>query len=230
MLAAVAEGERRALARCFDGTEEGAIEAARVASQRASELGRAALEREPPPSPIACERGCHACCSAKIIIAAPEALRIAAYLRATRSAGELDALVAKVREVDAVTHGLSRAERAALNVPCPLLDEGICSIYEVRPLVCRGWTSLDAAACARHFTDPEREPSAPVYAQSHELAGAVLAGLKGAVGDVGLDGALLEFVAALRVVLERPNAGARWLQGLFALKTAHDREVMTGGA
>ncbi len=83
LLTAVAEGERKALRPLFDRGPEGAIEAAASASARAAELERAALAKEPPTTPIACARGCPACCVSKVAVVAPEVLRIAAHLRAT---------------------------------------------------------------------------------------------------------------------------------------------------
>lgn len=229
LLAAVAEGERRALGPLFDRGEEGAIAAAAAASDRAAELMDAALAREPPPRPIACAKGCSPCCVSKVVVVAPEVMRVAAHLRRTLDPEALAALADRVREAHARTQGLTRAERAVAGVPCPLLVDGACSVHEVRPLLCRGWTSLDAAACAAHFADPEGAPVPPAHAPGYELASAVLAGLGRAAIDAGQDGALLEFVAALRVALDRPNAGARWTARLGVFAVARDTEGATTG-
>jgi Putative zinc- or iron-chelating domain len=225
LLAAVAEGERRALRSLFDRGPEGAVLAAAAASQRAAELERAAIAREPPPAPIACAKGCPSCCVSKVAVVAPEVLRIADHLRRTLDEGALAALTARVHAADERTRGLTRRERAEAGVPCPLLEEGACSIHEVRPLICRGWSSLDAAACERHFGDPEGAPVPPAYAPAYELASAVLAGLGGAAIDAGRDGALLELVAALRIALDRPNAAARWDARLPVFALARDAET-----
>lgn len=224
LLAAVAEGERRALRPSFDRGEEGAIAAAAAASGRAAELMDAALSREPPPAPIACKKGCAACCVSKVVVVAPEVIRIADHLRRTLDPDSLSALMDRVRAADERTRGLSRRERAHAGVPCPLLVDDACSIHAVRPLLCRGWTSLDADACARHFADPDNMPVPPAHAPAYELASAVLAGLGRAAADAGLDGRLLELVAALRIALERPNAAARWLARLPVFATARDDE------
>ncbi len=186
---------------------------------------RAALVREPPPAPIACAPGCPSCCVSKVAVVAPEVLRIAAHLRATRGPDALDALVARVAAADARTHGLTRALRAREGVPCPLLADGACSVHAVRPLLCRGWTSLDARACERHFADPDHARVAPAYPVAYELASAVLAGLGRAAIDAGRDGALLELTAALRIALERPTAGDRWDAGRPVFVPAHDDEA-----
>jgi hypothetical protein len=227
LLAAVAEGERKALRPLLDGRgSEGAIAAAAAAGERAAELIRAATAREPPPLPIACAPGCPSCCVAKIGVVAPEVLRIAAYLRETLDPEALAALSDRVQATDAVTRGLGRANRARSGVPCPLLtEEGSCSVHPVRPLLCRGWTSLDASACERHFADPDNTPTAPAFTVAHELASAVLAGLGTAARDAGRDGALLELVAALRIALTHPDAAGRWEAGRPVFVPARDADA-----
>ncbi|MFT3776143.1 MAG: YkgJ family cysteine cluster protein [Minicystis sp.] len=228
LLAAIAEGERRALRSHFDHGEQGLIDAAAAASDRAAELQRASLASEPPLTPVACQKGCAACCVSKVVVVAAEVIRIADHLRRTLDPDALAALVARVRAADEQTRGLTRRERAIAAVPCPLLVDDACSVHEVRPLLCRGWTSLDVSACAQHFADPAHAPVPPAHAPSYELASAVLAGLGRAAIDAGLDGSLLEFVAALRIALERENAAARWRARLPVFSTARDTESPPG--
>jgi hypothetical protein len=226
LLAGVAEGERKALRALFDRGPEGAVAAASEASGRAAELERAALAKEPPPVPIACGPGCPSCCVAKVAVVAPEVLRIVAHLRATLDAEALAALTARVRLADGETRGLTRAQRIGAGIHCPLLSGGSCSVHSVRPLLCRGWTSLDRAACERHFADPDEAPVAPAYAVGYELASAVLGGLGRAALDAGRDGSLLELTAALRIALEVPNAAERWDAGRPVFAPAHDAEAV----
>src|SRR5262249_3572000 len=94
-----------------------------------------------------------------------------------------------------------------------------------RPLLCRGWTSLDAAACARHFADPERVPAAPSHRVGYELCAAVLAGLGRAALDAGRDGRLVGVTAAPRLALELPDAGDRWDARLPVFSQALDAEA-----
>ncbi|WP_199026600.1 YkgJ family cysteine cluster protein [Ralstonia sp. ASV6] len=87
---------------------------------------------------VACERGCSACCHINISITETEAQIIEAQTgrRYTR-------LPAPVRHPEGKFTG----------APCPFLADGACSIYSVRPFVCRHHLSfnLDAYWCA-----PER--------------------------------------------------------------------------
>ena len=225
-LAAIAESEAIAVARALRSSRSpetpGALAA--TAAERAESLTREALAREAAPPPIACVPGCPSCCASKVLVIAPEIVRIAEHLRATLEASELAALLERVDEAAQRTRGLSRIERAKSGVTCPLLVDRSCSVHAVRPIVCRAWTSFDRAGCERHFVDPEAFPLPPRYEAQYELGNAVLAGLgKGAV-LAGLEGAPLELIAALRIALRRPNAAERWLQGLPVFSTARDAE------
>lgn len=251
ILEGIADGERAALGPLLARRDEpAAIEAAAQALARAEALAEASMATEPPgarvnvsrdaafagpsdvgrdaafagPS-IACRAGCAACCVSKVLVLAPEVLRIARHLRDTLDEAALAALLERVRAADARTRGLSRQERAVAAVPCPLLDEGgACSVHAARPLVCAGWTSIDVTACHRHFNAPGDVPAAPMHPPTYEIANAVLAGLGWAAKEQGLDAAPLELIAALRIALERPNAGARWLRGLAVFALARDPE------
>ncbi len=228
LLRAVAEGEARALLPLIARGEEGAIEAAGAAADRAEQLVAGALASEPPDAPIACGKGCSTCCQAKVLVVAPEVLRIAAHLRETLDEGALGALLDRVREADAKTRGLSREARAEAHVPCPLLDsEGGCSVHAARPLVCRSWTSYDAGACEGYWEAPSGRLTPPQYAVGYELTQAVLAGLGKACFSAGRDGTPLELIAALRIALERPNAGERWHRRLPVLQMARDAEWLS---
>jgi hypothetical protein len=227
LLAAVAEGERRALAPILarDDDDDAPAEAARLALDRALELTRAALAREPPSRPIACAKGCSSCCVAKVVVTPPEALRIAAHLRRTLDPAALAVVSARIAAADDRARGLTRARRFEAKIPCPLLaEDGSCSVHEVRPLICAGWTSLDVSACERYFAAEGAGASAPTYGLGYEIAGAILAGLVQACGDAGLDGTLLELIAALRIALARPTASERWRRRLPVFALARDAE------
>jgi hypothetical protein len=223
VLLGIAHGESRVARAALEKGPDGVTEAAELAAARASALCRASLAAAPPPSPLACAPGCSFCCRVKVLVMAPEAIRIAEQLRRANAPGEVAAVAERVREVDAATRGKTRRERAGAAVACPLLVDGRCSVYEVRPLLCRGWNSLDARACERWLHDPT-SPAAPIHAASHEVANAVLAGLGLGGREVGLDATPLELVAALRVALENPDAAERLLAGDPLFQPARDAE------
>jgi len=220
LLGAVAEGERKVLGPLVATDPIGAAE---EASRRAEELIARASAKEPPPLPVACGPRCPSCCVSKVVVAAPEILRIAAYLRDRLAPEELEVLRSRVRAADDRSRDLSRRERAVAGIACPLLVEGSCSVHPVRPLICRAWTSLDRRACEQHFANPDGAPVAPAHTLVHELGGAVLGGLTLACADAGRDADLLELNAALRIALDHPDASGRWTLGRPVFSPAHDR-------
>lgn len=124
-------------------------EAARLEEQRAIETGQT----------ISCRMGCAACCRMLVPLSAPEAFALHDYLsqlpadqrdRVTSRINETTArlsqegLLDPLREVadspDALPDdALDPINRAyyALRIPCPFLENEICSIYEARPAACR---------------------------------------------------------------------------------------------
>ncbi|MEZ4599535.1 MAG: YkgJ family cysteine cluster protein [Syntrophotaleaceae bacterium] len=74
------------------------------------------------PSQLACRRGCDACCT-HIGVSAVEALALSLAV-SSLPADEAAAL----RE---------RAARMEAGDACPLLAEGICLLYQARPIICR---------------------------------------------------------------------------------------------
>ncbi len=97
---------------------------------------------------IACGVGCGACCCVNVAILQPEAHNIAAHLHRTCSVAELNELRVRMEQMLVVICGLDDEERIATSQPCVFLDQqGSCSIYPVRPVLCRSITSTCASAC-----------------------------------------------------------------------------------
>ena len=97
---------------------------------------------------IACAPGCGACCVVNVTVLRPEALAIAAWLRANRDSAALAELRRRMDAFIIAISGLDDDERIAIRRDCVFLDAGgSCSIYPVRPLLCRSITSTDADAC-----------------------------------------------------------------------------------
>ncbi|MBX7200620.1 MAG: YkgJ family cysteine cluster protein [Rhodospirillaceae bacterium] len=96
---------------------------------------------------LACRRGCAHCCHQGVTVTAPEAFHIAGILR--RAPGRAAAFL----EAELATRGLSRGERWRARIPCPFLHNSECTIYESRPLSCRGAVSRDVGACVAGYVD-----------------------------------------------------------------------------
>lgn len=202
-------------------TPEGLTEAARRLMALTSQLVARLLSLAPEGA-VACQPGCDHCCHQIVGVSAPEVLAIFEHLQSTRSAAELERLKAHVELLHERSRGLSSAERLSPEHPCVFLDGGRCSIYDVRPLACRGVNSLDAADCERRLKDAEAR--AEFLAKGHggrcyvaplHAFRAVSTGLQLALAELyRLDPRGLELTAAMHVLFQGdPSMATAWLGG-----------------
>jgi hypothetical protein len=157
----------------------------------------------------ACRKGCSFCCHLLVSTSAPEVLAIAQYVRERFTDEEQAALLQRIDAVIEATAGMTRDERMDCKVPCPLLQNGECSIYEVRPIACRAWHSFDVVQCEMDFHSPAGkgvQVDTSVLLSGH----AVLEGLEIAVRHQRYDSRELELVHGLKVALQDPSLLHNW--------------------
>ncbi len=176
----------------------------------------------PSPQPIACRAGCSHCCNSREIHVAP--------IEATAVFQAIGALSNEYQQrIRDVAHGQSgqkdqdhAAERPLAQLPCPLLEDGVCLIYEQRPMVCRGFNSFDAVVCER-----KKNGDATAEIKGHAVPDAVwqaaLRGLQRGSVDLGRSGDLLDLTRALEIMFENPDAIADWATGGKILDGAKSR-------
>jgi hypothetical protein len=170
------------------------------------------LKHTPSESRPACSAGCAFCCAIPVAVSPPEALYIAACLRATLSAKEQVEIRARLRTRVEERQGWTVDERWARKRFCIFLREDWhCGIYSIRPLACRGYSSLSRAACEEVFTD--KGDCVRVHAVVRELAAGVIYGLVLASKELGLEWGRHEIEAAVLRALETPDAAERWARG-----------------
>jgi len=177
-------------------------------------------------SPLACQRGCAACCLLRVAATAPEVFLVARFLRAVapRLLERGVDLIGQIREADARTRGLDEPARAALHLRCPFIAQGVCVIYKVRPLACRGHASHDARACIDAVAGRRSEP-VPV-SQGHLMVRALVQNaLQSALRDAALPWGLYELNHALLLALDDEGSEAAWLAGQDVLAPAALNEV-----
>lgn len=161
----------------------------------------------------ACEAGCVWCCYQRVTATPAEVLRIVDYLHETLMPDEVQTLHERIRTVDAITRGLTPQERLRLRLGCPLLVEGRCAAYHVRPLTCRGYTSSDAAVCQHKLDHPEQHVRVEADPVRYLFCQGVLNGLNDGLAASGLESGMLELNAALHIALDAPMLPKEWLDG-----------------
>jgi len=107
-------------------------------------------------APCACKPGCDYCCRGLVTATLPELTAIVTEVESWPP-DRRKRLDSRIGEYQAQADQYWKGERLALVAECPFLDDGRCSIYEIRPLHCRSSSSYSADACKRQLEDPEVE-------------------------------------------------------------------------
>ncbi len=134
---------------------------------------------------ISCKKGCAACCRMLVPVSAPEAFALRDMLAkmpagrrqatvmnvaAARARLEQAGLLARLTEIAETGRQLSDEEMEpinrdyyALRMPCPFLENEVCSIYEDRPAACRELlVTSPAEFCQDMVSNPVRPLPVPV--------------------------------------------------------------------
>lgn len=121
---------------------------------------------------LACGAGCGSCCCAHVGVEIPEAFAILRHLRETKSEDAFAVLMERVEAVALQVGHLQPGPRWEAQVSCAFLDAQTqsCSIYPVRPLACRGYTSTDLAACEASTRTRDHDLPIPADGERHVRA------------------------------------------------------------
>jgi len=165
------------------------------------------------PDKTECKVGCAWCCYQLTEVMPAEALVIADHLRATRSHEELEAVKQRIVDTDNVTRGMDHDQRFEAIMPCPFLENNMCSVYEVRPITCRAWNSEDVSKCKAALENPDKLISTRSDAIQLRCYAIVKDALMKGTDRVGMESDPVELTAALRIALEAPDALKRWAAG-----------------
>ncbi|MEN8201075.1 MAG: YkgJ family cysteine cluster protein [Bacteroidota bacterium] len=104
-----------------------------------------------------CKKGCSWCCHQMVYAVTHEFLYISHFVQNNLSREKGQRILEKARDKVMQTMNKSMKEQALLKIPCPFLDLGKCSIYQVRPMACRIYLSSSVRACKREFDEPTNE-------------------------------------------------------------------------
>lgn len=166
----------------------------------------------PVPQPPACQPGCDSCCHNQVELTAPEALLLGSYLAAKIPAENLQPLLARVETSEAGRAGKTKVQLAALRaeLPCPFLKDSRCSVYEVRPLMCRSMHSLEAESCRRELADPNLN-LVEFYSHRHIINLSISQGLIDACLAMGYEPGPVDLTLAMRHYFSRSDLAESWL-------------------
>ncbi len=100
---------------------------------------------------VSCKSGCDRCCSRLVVTTRIEGLALADYLYGyshrdiEKTEKDISLHAEKLRNfMESLSADSPKNETwFSYNIPCPFLEDSICSVYDARPLSCRTYHSLD---------------------------------------------------------------------------------------
>jgi Fe-S-cluster containining protein len=171
----------------------------------------------PPHRPV-CRAGCHWCCAMPVVVRPWEALYIARRLQEQLTREQMEACLADLRQRVATPVVPNTRWCAFLNA------EGMCAIYQVRPLMCRGYTSSSADECEQAYHNVIEEQT-HVGITLQMLASRIGQGVDEATEAYHLESGLYELESAVLRALETPDAAGRWAKGERVFTGCHPVDV-----
>lgn len=163
---------------------------------------------------IACTAGCSYCCYYKVEARAPEVLAIQQFIETqftpAQKARVLRQAALNVAEVKNLSHG----QHLTVNQACPLLEDGRCSGYSVRPSKCRNFHAKDVEGCKQSFDEPTNLSIPNSFIEAVALAAnGTLTGFEQAQEGSGLDPRVYDLNSALLDAFANPKASKRMRSG-----------------
>lgn len=184
--------------------------------------GNVEIEAEAYPA-VACHKGCATCCTLRVTATAPEILLIARFLRWAKFPGQELNLTKRLAKANQATCGLDEEQRVKLRQRCPFIERGVCMIYPVRPLACRGHACYDRQACVDAARG--RTESIPISEPHRIFRGLIQNALQSTFRDAGYAWGIYELNQALTIAMNDESCQKRWIAGQDVFKPARITDV-----
>jgi Fe-S-cluster containining protein len=177
---------------------------------------------------VACRSGCNYCCMFPVAASAPEVLAIATFVRERFDEERQAALDARVEVNIAATDGMDMSERDRVRLDCPFLEAGKCTVYEVRPVACRGFSSYSVEECREDFEHPGTGVEVHANGLRELVYGAIREGLAIAFKSASAEHRLLELVRAYKIASEDSTLAETWRSRPEAFEATTGASVFPG--
>jgi len=184
--------------------------------------GNVAIQAEGYPE-VACHKGCASCCTLRVTATAPEILLIVRYIRWADANDNTLNLAKRVIKANQATRGLNETQRLKLKRPCPFIVRGVCAIYPVRPLACRGHACYDKRACLAAAAG--KLDNIPISEPHNLMRSLIQNAMQSALRDAGCAWASYELILSLHMALENAQCAEFWLAGQDVFASARVAEV-----
>jgi Fe-S-cluster containining protein len=147
-----------------------------------------------------CRKGCSFCCRKPgVLVSIPELVRVLVHVREHFDDASIASLRERARIYAERVEGRDVNRPTSESVPCPLLAGDLCSVYEARPLVCRGYNSTNADDCRRAHADPG--VLVPTFAPLKDVTDGATVGMLQRLEEAKYSAAMVDLGTALHMAL-----------------------------
>ena len=163
-----------------------------------------------------------------VAASAPEVLAIATFVRERFDEDRQTALNARIEANIVATAGMDMSERDRVRLDCPFLEGGKCSVYDVRPIACRGYSSYSVEDCREDYEHPGTGVEVHTNGLRELVFGAIREGLAVACKSASVEHRLLELVRAYKIASEDSTLALTWRGRPEVFETATGATVFPG--
>ena len=136
---------------------------------------------------IHCRKGCSWCCHQPVFALSYELEYLNDVVTRNFDQQKQDEIRKRAKDKKQKLDSLSEKELLNTKVPCPLLENGSCSVYEARPMACRIYLSTNVKTCLDFYHRPEHKKSIPALLDFPMRAGRMMnEGFKSALKTNGM--------------------------------------------
>ena len=160
-----------------------------------------------------CREGCSYCCRKPgVLVTVPELLRIVQHVQDdVRCRERLPPCASAPAVMFSSSAGRSFDEPTDESVPCPLLSDERCTVYEIRPLTCRGYNSTSVDACRK--AHESTNVLVPIFALIKDVTDGTTVGAAAQLREIGFNHSLVDLGTALNIAFE---AGESFSQAVIS--------------
>lgn len=163
---------------------------------------------------IACARGCAYCCHLRVEVRPHEVFVLAQHMQSTFDDTKRARLMEKLDENVRRIAPLSAEQHIRAGIPCAMLEDGACSVYDARPATCRKYHSVSVDTCRDAYNDTSAPLTGPLEHKHLRLAGnATALGFAKGLEEAGLNADMVELQFALKLALESGKPEKRYRAG-----------------
>jgi len=167
------------------------------------------------PEPLDCQPGCHYCCFNLPMVTPPEALLMGHHVEQTFTDQKKRDTADRINKLLERIDGMTPYETAMVRheLPCIFLEDGMCIVYEVRPVICRTCTSTSAEHCKTIFEDRNHRARLRCYQHIRHIFHTVHSRLVDRCREMGCQSDALSLAEAVQDYFRHSEPIHAWLQG-----------------